>query len=486
MIAVAIVASTTKEALEDIRSASKSADVIELRLDYIKKPDLEILLARRIKPAIITFRRKDEGGKSDIKEEDRIKLLEKAINLGADFIDIELSTDPILLKRLINKAKGTQTRIIISYHNFRETSQGEIIEKYNKIKKLNPDIIKIVVFANSINDNKAIFDLIIKAKDENKKIIAFCMGERGEISRILTTLFGGQMTFASLTKGKESAPGQLDIATLKNVYRIDKLKNAGVYGLVGNPVKHSKGFIVHNKAFDKLKLNNIYINFLVEDLKSFIENFKQYLSGLSITIPFKTEIMGYLDGVDKIARKIGAVNTVIKKGEKLIGYNTDVTGALKAIEKRIKVKGKKVLMIGAGGVARAIAFGIVSKGGNLIILNRTVSKARKLADELKCDYGDLDKMKGLKGVDIIINATSIGMHPDVNKTPISKDVLRKIINKKTVVFDSVYNPIMTKLLKEAKTFKCKIIAGVEMFVNQAAEQFKLFTGRKWQNEISSW
>jgi len=304
------------------------------------------------------------------------------------------------------------------------------------------------------------------------------MGEKGEISRILSPLFGTELTFGSIEEGRESAPGQITADILKNIYRIDKLRAPKIFGLVGNPIKHSKGIIIHNKTFQKLKLNNIYLNFLVNKLKSFMKEYGPIISGLSITIPFKREIIKHLDKVDPAAKKIGAVNTVIKKKGKLIGYNTDLTGAIKAIESKTNIKNKKVLIIGAGGVARAIGYGIIQKKGKLTILNRTTSKAKRLAKELNCKGAGLNQLKDIHDIDIIINATSIGMHPNINKTPIKKQTLKNIINKNTVVFDSVYNPKKTKLLKEAKKLSCNIVGGYDMFVNQAKEQFKLFTGRQ--------
>lgn len=466
MIAIPITASFTKEALKDTKKASRIANVIELRLDFIKninQKDLKRLLQSKTKKVIVTDRK------------NRTSLIKEAIDLKADFIDLDISIGEETIKEIIKNKK--KTKIIVSFHNFKKTDKKEINNKFKKIKKLNPNIIKIATFANSINDNILIFNLINKAKKENKKIIALCMGQKGEISRILSPLFGSFLTFASLKKGKESAPGQIEANTLKNIYRINKLKAPKIFGLVGNPVKHSKGIIIHNKAFEKLKLNNIYVNFLVDDLKKFIKEFKPMLSGLSITIPFKREIIKCMDKVDPIAKKIGAVNTVIKKNGKLIGYNTDVTGAIKAIESKTKIKGKNVLMIGAGGVARAIGYGIIQKKANLTILNRTVSKAKKLAKELKCSSGSLKEIKKQKNADIIINATSIGMFPNINKTPIKKQTLKKIIKKNTLVFDSVYNPKKTKLLKEAKKLGCNIVGGYDMFINQAKGQFKLFTGR---------
>ncbi len=458
MIAVPIVASTTNEALKDIRMAFRVADLVELRLDFIKnvnEKNLRMLLSN--KKVIVTDRKK------------RLSLIRKAIELKVDFVDIDISIGEKTIRKIISEKK--KTKIIVSFHNFKRTNEKEIIEKYNKIKKLKPDIIKIVTFANSINDNKVIFDLI---KKSDKKIIALCMGERGEISRILSPLFGGFLTFGSLEKGKESAPGQITAKSLRNIYRINQLRKPKIFGLVGNPVKHSKGIVIHNKAFKKSRLNKIYVNFLVDDLGKFIREYKQIISGLSITIPFKREIIKHIDKVDPIAKKIGAVNTVIKKKGKLIGYNTDIIGAIKAIEKRIKIKDRKVLMIGAGGVARAIGYGIVQKKGKLIVLNRTTKKAKKLAKELKCKGGGLNILKEQRNIDIIINATSIGMFPDMSKTPIKKEMLKKIISKKVVVFDSVYNPKKTKLLKESKKLGCNVIGGYDMFISQAEEQFKLF------------
>jgi 3-dehydroquinate dehydratase/shikimate dehydrogenase len=458
MICIPIVASNVNEALKDMKKACRIADLVELRLDFIKninERNLKKLLSN--KKAIVTDRKK------------RLNLIRKAIELKVDFVDMDISIGEKTIRKIISEKK--KTKVIVSFHNFKRTNKKEIIEKYKKIKKIKPDVIKIVTLANSINDNKVIFDLI---KKSDQKIIALCMGEKGEISRILSPLFGGFLTFGSLEKGKESAPGQITVDMLRNVYRINRLNKPGVFGLVGNPVKHSKGIIIHNKRFRKLRLNKIYVNFLVDDLKRFVKEYKAVVNGLSITIPFKREIIKHLDRVDPIARKIGAVNTVIKKNGKLIGYNTDLIGAIKAIERRIKIKNKKILMIGAGGVARAIGYGIVQKKGKLVVLNRTMKKAKKLARELKCKGGGLNRLKEQRNIDIIINATLIGMFPDVNKTPIKKKILKKIVNKRAVVFDSVYNPKKTKLLKESKRLGCNIIGGYDMFINQAEEQSKLF------------
>ena len=462
MICVPITDSNVGEAIKDTGEASKVADLIELRLDLIKDVNenkLEKLLGDKKKKIIVTDRKK------------RINLITKSIELGADFVDLDISMGGKAIKKIIKNKRNT--KVIVSFHDFKKTDKEEINNKIKKIKKLKPDIIKIATFAECINDNIIIFDLI--RKNKGKKIIAMCMGEKGEVSRVLAPIFGSFLAFGSLKKGKESAPGQIEAKVLRDVYRINKLKGGKVkiFGLVGNPVKHSKGFLIHNKAFEELKLNNVYVNFLADDLKNFVKNYKGIVSGLSVTIPFKREIMGYVDKIDPIANDIGAVNTVVNAKGKLIGYNTDCTGAIKAIKEKTEVNGKKVVVIGAGGAARAIAFGVKEEGGKLMVLNRTISKAERLAKELGCGYGGLDKVDGAEA-DILINATSIGMWPNTNKSPVKN----KKILKNMVVFDTVYNPIMTKLLKDAKANGCRIINGVEMFINQAAAQFELFTGRK--------
>ena len=458
MIAIPIVASTVKEALKDIRKSN--ADLVELRLDFIKDINTSRLekLLRTNRKAIVTDRKK------------RHELIKKAIELKAGFIDLDISLGEKSIKNIIKEKQNT--RIIVSFHNFKKTDRKEINARYSQIKKLNPDIIKIVTYANSIEDNLIILGLIKKAKKQKIKIIALCMGEKGQISRILSVPFGAFLTFGSLEKGKESAPGQIQAKALKEIYHVNELKNPKIFGLLGNPVSHSKGYIFHNRKFKKSE--KIYVNFLVNDISSFIRKFKPIISGLSITIPFKRKVIRLLDKVGPLAKKIGAVNTVIKKKNKLIGYNTDITGAIKAISSKTRIKGKNVLLLGAGGVARAIAYGIVNEGGNLIIINRTEKKAKNLSKELNCSSAALKELPKLSCIDIIINATSIGMEPNIENTPIKKKILRKISKKNALVFDSVYTPKTTKLLKQAEKLGFITVSGYDMFINQAEEQARLF------------
>lgn len=243
--------------------------------------------------------------------------------------------------------------------------------------------------------------------------------------------------------------------------------------IIGNPIEHSLSPLIHNAAFEHLKLNYVFLAFKVGHLKEAVMGIRALsLKGVSVTIPHKVEVMDYLDDIEEVAGKIGAVNTVVNREGKLHGYNTDWSGAIKALEKKMELRGKKTMLLGAGGAARAIAFGLKEKDVDLTILNRTVKKAEVLATELGCQYGGLELMESFKP-DILINTTSLGMYPQVNDMPVRKAFLKDML-----VFDIVYNPLKTLLIREAEQNGCVTVVGLEMFVNQAALQFELWTGKK--------
>ncbi len=479
MLAAAITANTFDDAVADI-SKAKAADLIELRLDYLKNPDDENvgrLIKLCKKPVIATCRSKFEGGFYTGGEEKRLIILEAAIKAGAKYIDIELDSGTETIKTIIKNKKNA--KIIVSHHNFNETPDN-LQEVYNNIKNINPDFIKIVTFATSVTDNFKLFDIIKTAKKENRKIAAFCMGTYGKSSRILSIILGSEITYASVGIGKESAIGQLTIDESINEYGIKKInKNTKICGLIGNPVEHSWSHIIHNLGFGKLGINAVYMKFQVDNLKEFVEYFKkQNVLGFSVTIPHKVEVMKYLDDIDAHAKSIGAVNTVVSKNKKLIGYNTDCQGAIAALKAKTSVKSKNIAVIGAGGSARAIVYGLKKENANITIFNRTVKNARLLADEFNCHYWQLKDI-GNFNYDILINTTPIGMHPKSGEIPISPASIRK----NTIVFDIVFNPYKTRLLLEAEKRKCTIIPGFEMLVNGAIMQFELWTGKKAPEQL---
>lgn len=475
MICIPITSSNFEEAITEIQKADEIADIIELRVDYLKNPDLKVLIKTSDKPVIVTNRKKSEGGIYDGDERARVGLLLEAIASEADYVDIELSTPESFLEEI--KKKKAKTGLILSYHNFQEVP-GNLKEIFDEMVQKEFDIIKIAVMANSIVDNLKIFDIIEQAKEINVKIIAFCMGEYGEISRVLSPVLGGFLTFGSLSRGKESAPGQIPADILKNVYRVNELnKDVNIYGLIGNPVKESMGYLIHNRSFISKGLANIYLPFLVDDLPSFINSYREYFKGMSVTMPFKEKVIPLLDEIDKTAKKIGAVNTLMIKNGKLFGSNTDCSGAVKALEERTELKGKKVFMIGAGGVARAIGFGVTDKGAIICLFDVDAQKANLLANELGCQTISTESVKS--DFDILINCSPVGMHPNADKTPFPKERLKKGM----IVFDAVYNPLKTRLLREAENAGCITIQGVELFVNQAVDQFELWTGQTAPKEL---
>jgi len=479
MLAAVIKSKDCNEAIEDIKKV-KGADLIELRLDYIKnlKNDgIRRLMIKCEKPAITTCRKKSEGGFFSGNENERIDILKSAVKHGADYIDMEYSSDKDSIRDVIKNKKNA--KIIVSHHDFKGT-QNNIRNLYYKIKKFKPDLIKIVTQANSVTGNFKIFELIKTANEENQKIIAFCMGSYGKFSRILSLILGSQITYASVGKSEEAASGQPTIKELVDYYRIKKInKNTKIVGLIGNPVEHSWSHIIHNAGFDKLDINAVYLKFQVDKLREFIDYFKKLNAfGFSVTIPHKIEVIKYLDAIDKKAEEIGAVNTIVIKNGKLIGYNTDCDGAIQALKKKIRLRNKNIVLLGAGGSTRALAYGLKEEKANITILNRTIGKAKNLAEYFDCNYGSLEDLKNLD-YDILINATSIGMYPKINDSLVQIN----LIKKNSVIFDIVFNPFKTKLLKDAEKKNCIVIPGFEMLINGAALQFELWTGKKAPEQL---
>jgi shikimate dehydrogenase len=252
-----------------------------------------------------------------------------------------------------------------------------------------------------------------------------------------------------------------------------------LYGVIGNPVKHSLSPIIHNGAFKRLGWNAVYLTFEVKNVEEALRGIRGLgVRGVSVTIPFKTEVIPFLDKVEGLAKKIGAVNTIVNRRGRLIGYNTDCDGALGALEERMDLRGKRFVLLGAGGAARAIGFGLKERDCQLIVANRSRKKGERLSKELGCNYlpiSSLVKMKaGELEADVVINATSLGMVPRDGETPIPKGLLREGMT----VMDIVYQPLQTKLLREAKEKGCVTVDGLEMLIRQGVAQFEIWTGRR--------
>jgi len=255
--------------------------------------------------------------------------------------------------------------------------------------------------------------------------------------------------------------------------------DAVLFAVLGDPVSHSLSPVMHNRALSDVGYNGVYLAFRVKDIGEAVSGIKALdIKGASITIPHKVSVIPFLDELDDTAEKIGAVNTIINRQGVLTGYNSDCLGAVKAISEKTAIKDKDAVIIGAGGAARAIGFGIISEGGRVTVLNRTVGKGEKLARDLGSEFQHISNLKKTK-CQILINTTPVGMIPDTDAMPVKSDDLEKSM----VVMDIIYNPLKTRLIKEAENIGCMTIDGISMFVYQGAFQFELWTGKKAPVEV---
>ncbi|MBN1796031.1 MAG: shikimate dehydrogenase [Sedimentisphaerales bacterium] len=495
-LTVPIAADNFESATAQIKSAYEAeAEVLELRTDYLKDLSVELVIklineARNIckkkLPIIVTCRSRQQGGSNAWPDKLRIEVLVAAIKAGAEYIDFEYDSFTNLdnqEKLRVALSSTAKTRLILSAHDF-DGPFDDIAKLYRHIvNTYSAAIPKLVYKADHINDCFYALDLLSRTSDDR---IIFCMGEAGIITRIIAKKLGSYVTFASLADDTATAPGQLTIDVLKNVYRYDDIdKDTELYGVIGSPITHSLGPAVHNACFAKIKANKLYLPILLEGGKKEFDDFINNLmcrkalgfKAFSVTIPHKQNVLNYVrmrDGkIDPVADIIGAANTFIfGPDDRVSAYNTDCGGALEAIESAgtKNLNNVTAAVIGAGGVARALVAGLTAAGANVTIYNRTVKKAHRLADEFNCQYAGLDQLQNCD-VKLLVNCTSVGMYPDIDATAVPLTCLKSGM----LVFDTVYNPAETLLLKNAKAAGCKIISGLEMFINQAAEQFNLFT-----------
>lgn len=249
-------------------------------------------------------------------------------------------------------------------------------------------------------------------------------------------------------------------------------QHTALYGVIGNPVRHSLSPALHNAAFSATSLNAVYLAFEIEDIEECVKGIRALgIKGTSITIPFKTAVMPFLDEIDPLARRIGAVNTIANDNGRLKGYNTDALGALKALEEKIKLPGMTCLIIGAGGAARAIGFMLKEQDVAVSIVNRSRKRGEALARSLGCPFVPLDEIRGAKG-SILVQTTPVGMYPHIDQCPVPKSILKEGM----VVMDIIYNPLETKLIRMSGALGCTTINGLHMFIHQGMEQFRLWTG----------
>ena len=453
----------------------KGIKLVELRLDCIGRTvDLKRLISDRPGPVIVTCRRKQDGGNWEGSEEDRVTLLRSAIAAGVDYVDLEsdiASTIP----------RFGKTQRIVSMHDFEKTPNN-LAELHAEMAAMDADIVKLATMATTPSDNLRMLQLI---DSSDVPTVGICMGDLGSPSRILATKYGAPFTFASFGESKSLAPGQFSYRQMMQIYREHKIDaDTEVFGVIADPVGHSLSPDIHNAAFEYMNMNRVYLPLRIpaEHLSQFIADCPAMgILGLSVTIPHKQAVLQLCTAPDEEVTGIGAANTLVFDDSSIAAHNTDCSAALDSLEEALGItekgrdvlNGKSALLLGGGGVAKAIAFGLRHRGADVFVATRSPQKAAPLAESLGCQIIDWNDRHS-QSANIIVNCTPIGMHPNVDETPFDKQHL----DSSMVVFDAVYNPENTVLIKEAADIGCTVITGVDMFVRQAAIQFRHFTGQE--------
>ena len=482
-ICAVITEETVAAAVDAMHNAGGLADMLELRLDYLRdfdftRPDdLRPLLEQRPLPTILTCRSFDEGGKQRIGDRVRLRLIIEGAKKYAEFCDVEAAH-----YHEAASLRPDPSRLIVSYHNFDETPR-DIDAVCEIVCALPAAIHKIVIRANDIGDSLAIFRLLDRSTSQGRNLIALAMGAPGVITRILGPSRGSYLTYGPLSRGMESAPGQITCGELSRVYRIKRItRNSIITGIIGQPVMHSASPAVHNAAFEEMGLDYVYLPFEVSDAAEFLRQFINPVSrmmdwnvrGLSVTIPHKTAVMPLLDEIDPVASTIGAVNTVVVEDGRLRGYNTDAQGFIAPLLQATQLAGKRCAVLGAGGAARAVLCALKREGALVTLFARDAGKGSKLGGEFDTPYEPLEKF-GASDAEIVVNATPIGMHGhSEGVSPVPPISLRG----RLIAYDLVYNPLATRFLADAASSGCRTITGLEMLVSQAAAQFEMWTGMK--------
>jgi 3-dehydroquinate dehydratase/shikimate dehydrogenase len=496
-ICVPVCARTLDELREAVVRADEVADIIELRLDCLDEGQLdparpglvELLdkLAQAVRaPFIVTFRPSEQGGHRALDVEMRARFwLDAAAELsreefhGRAFADIELD--------LFESPPGAELReaardlqAICSHHDFRETP-ADLAAIYERMTRTPARIFKLAVRANAITDCVEALRLLERARRDGREMIAVSMGEAGLLTRVLAPSRGAFLTYGSLDAAQATAPGQTTARELRELYRVPLINERTlVTGLVGTPVSHSLSPRIHNSAFAALGLDAVYVPFEVADVSDFVQRMARpstrklswNLRGLSVTAPHKAAVMRHLDWVEKDAREIGAVNTVVIEGDELRGYNTDAAAAVKPLEGLLNLRGARVAIIGAGGAARALLWSLREAGAHATVFARDVERARAAARDFGTETARIEGAS-FDGFDLVANATPLGTRGErENEAAATSAQLRGA----RVAYDLVYNPRETRFLREADAAGCTTVGGLAMLVAQAAVQFKLWTG----------
>jgi 3-dehydroquinate dehydratase / shikimate dehydrogenase len=455
------------------QEAEAGETFLEFRLDYLPQPMqgvkamTEFLQKYPQCTVLATCRRHQNHGHYNGSIEEQVRILDAAIDNGARAVDIEIESAENIQTKL-EHIRG-RCWLVVSYHNFGGTPSLDAVLR--RMQKIPADAYKLVSTARKPTDNFRVLSLA-KANPRST-LVLLAMGETGFPTRVLSTALGGLYTYAAPSATEGTAAGQVSARMLRNLFRVEKFsKGAKIYGVIADPVRHSVSPAVHNRAFQSKRIDSVYLPFLVHppQLKDFfLFADKMPVAGFSVTIPHKQKILRYLDIVDPLARRIGAVNTVFRKGGKWRGLNTDVQGVIGPLSKKLRLGKSTVLVAGNGGAARSAAFALTDAGAKVAIVGRNADRVRALAKACNAEAIMREQLDS-RYFDAVVHATPLGMFPHVNECFFVDRIPGEI------VFDMVYNPRETVLLKHAAEQNKVIVDGLQMFLEQAALQFETWTG----------
>lgn len=455
------------------REAEAGETFLEFRLDYLDRPESGVCAMREFLRlhsdciVLATCRRHQNHGKFNGSVEEQLRILDLAVGAGASAIDVEIESAEMVAEKL-NAFRG-RAQIIISYHNYESTPQMDLLLR--RMTRYPADAYKIVTAARKPSDNARV--LALARAHTRTPLVILAMGELGFPTRVLAPAFGGLFTYAAPMAAQGTAAGQVCAHLLRHLYRIEKVsKLARVYGVIADPIRHSISPAVHNRAFQARRVDAVYLPFLVTPLH--LRDFftlaeKIPISGFSVTIPHKQKVIRYLDVVDPLARRIGAVNTVWRKAGKWRATNTDAEAVVTPLSRHLRPSGASVLIVGNGGAARGAACALIDAGAKVSLVGRNPDRVRALARICGAE-SLLREQADQRHFDVLIHATPLGMFPHVNECFFNGKIPAEI------VFDMVYNPLETALLRLARHQNKVVVPGIQMFLEQAVRQFEIWTG----------
>ncbi len=473
-ICVALGLSTPAELARAAEREYKDGNTfLEFRLDYLSDPFGGLEVLRRLLAnypeayVLVTCRLKQNHGNFSGSVETQLTVLREAAKKGATAIDLEIETAENAKTALTGLRESAP--VVISYHNFESTPVLEPILR--RLQRVPADAYKVATTARKQADNIRLIQFAKEHRDLS--LVALAMSSVGIPTRVLGPSLGCLYTYAAPSEQDGTAPGQISARAMRTLFRADKItKQTRVYGIIADPVAHSKSPAIHNRAFQARRIDGVYLPFCVAStqLGEWMKMAATLpVAGFSVTIPHKQRILRYLDVVEPLAKRIGAVNTVWRKGGKWRGTNTDTQGVLKPLLRRLRLAHASVLIAGYGGAARAAAVALTDAGANVTITGRNMASAQSLAQVVKARSISLADTQQ-QHFDVLLHATSVGMYPNVNASLFNDNI------PASLVFDMVYNPHETLLLKRAKAQNRTIIHGSEMLLEQAASQFEIWTG----------